>query len=63
MEMVEQSRCDIVRDNDFVLVLTWSVYVTVPSCDEQTVWSKRCVSDIVSHLVMLISRLAVRNFA
>ena len=63
MEVVEQSRCDIVRDYDFVLILTWGVCVTVSSCDEQTIWSKCCMSDIMSHLIMLISRLAVRNLA
>ena len=63
MEVVEQSRCDIVGDYDFVLILTWGVYVTVSSCEKQTIWSKHCMSDIMSHLIMLISRLTVRNLA
>ena len=63
MEMVEQSRCNVMRDYDFIFVLTRCVNVAITSSDEQTVWSERCMSDIMSHFVMLISRLAVRDFA
>ena len=35
----------------------------ITSIDEQTIWSKRCMSDVVSHLLVLITRFTVRNLA
>ena len=63
MEMVEQSRCNVVRDYDFIFVLTRCVNVAITSSDEQTIWSERCMSDVVSHFIMLITWLVVRDFA
>ena len=63
MEVVKESRCDIVRAHNFVFILTWSVDVAISISDEQTVWSERCMSDVMSDFVMLISRLVMRDFA
>ena len=57
MEMVEQSRCNIVKDYDFIFVLTRFVNVAITNSDEQTFWSKRCMSDIMSHFVIKVSGL------
>ena len=61
MEMVEQSRCNVVRDYDFIFVLTRCVNVAITSSDEQTVWSECCMPDVVSHFIMLITWLVVWN--
>ena len=63
MKMVEQSRCNIVRDDDSVFKLTWSVGDAVSRSNEQTVWSKFGVSDIATHLIMLVPRFIMRNLA
>ena len=63
MEIVEPFRCNVMRDYDFVFVLTRCVNVAITCSDEQTVWSEHCMSDVVSHFIMLITWLIARDFA
>ena len=61
--MIEQARCDVVWDDDLVFELSWIVCVAVSCGDEEAVRGKLGVSDVVTHFVVLVSRLVVWDLA
>ena len=61
VEMVEKSRSDIVGNYYFVFELSWRVGNAVTGGNEKSIRGEPGVSDVVTHLIMLVTRFVVGN--
>ena len=63
VEVVEETRSNIVWNDYFILKVTRSVCKAVSCCDEESIRGKFGMSDMVTHFVVLVSRFVVWNLS